>query len=401
MIPFSSKRKAMGVVVRTPNGKWWLYLKGASEILTKMCKRYVVVCRPGSQSLDLKEVETAPITELEEENISCTIIFYANQMLRTLALAYRDFEQWPPAGHTGAIDEVPYESIANDLTLIGIVGIEDPLRAGVKEAIQKCLGAGVTIKVCTGDNVLTARSIASQCSIFTAGGIIMKGPVFRKLSTEEQREIVPRLQVLARSSPEDKRILVDTLKTLGEIVGVTGDGTNDGPALKHANVGFSMGIAGAEIAKEASDIILMDDNFASVVSAIMWGRCVNDSVLIEGAIQILIVFFGAAAFQVTSTNGRDWGMSIALGFVSIPLGFLIHCIPTPPVECLFVALCIMRDPNAPPKLTRAEKKEEAERKREEEKERWNPAINQVRDRLETFSNIRGARMHLSSFVCKS
>jgi len=558
MIPFSSERKAMGVVVRTPSGKWRLYLKGASEILTKMCRRHVIVRRPGSQTSDVKEVETAPITELEEENISRTIIFYANQMLRTIAIAYRDFEQWPPAGHTGAIDEVPYETIANELTLIGIVGIEDPLRPGVKEAVQKCLGAGVTIKMCTGDNVLTARSIASQCGIFTAGGIIMEGPVFRRLSTDEQREIVPRLQVLARSSPEDKRILVDTLKSLGEIVGVTGDGTNDGPALKHANVGFSMGIAGTEIAKEASDIILMDDNFASIVSAIMWGRCVNDAVrkflqfqvsvniaavlitfisavssdqeesvltavqllwiniimdtfaalalatdpaspellnrmpdrktaplfsvdmgkmiigqsiyqtfivllfhfggskfwgyttekeaselstmvfntfvfcqifnsvncrsltqdknifrglsknwyfivitLLEVAIQILIVFFGGAAFQVTSMNGRDWGMSIALGFVSIPLGFLIRCIPTPPVERLFLTLRIMRDPNAPPKLTKAEKKEEAERKREEEKERWNPAINQIRDRLETFSSVRGARMRSSSFVRKS
>ncbi|KAG8697568.1 hypothetical protein FRC08_006447 [Ceratobasidium sp. 394] len=174
-IPFSSEHKVMGVVVHTPDGKWRLYLKGAFEILTKMCKCHVVVHRPGPQLSDVKEVETAPITELEE-NISRTIIFYANQMLRTLALAYRDFEQWPPAGHTGAIDEVPYESIASDLTLIGIVGIEDPLRPGAKEAVQKCLGAGVTIKMCTGDNVLTARSIASQCSIITAGGIIMKGP---------------------------------------------------------------------------------------------------------------------------------------------------------------------------------------------------------------------------------
>ncbi|KAG8912864.1 hypothetical protein FRC02_005770 [Tulasnella sp. 418] len=132
--------------------------------------------------------------------------------------------------------------------------------------------------MCTGDNVLTARSIATQCGIYTAGGIIMEGPVFRKLSDAEMTEVVPRLQVLARSSPEDKKILVEKLKSLGEIVGVTGDGTNDGPALKTANVGFSMGIAGTEVAKEASDIILMDDNFSSIVSAIMWGRCVNDSV---------------------------------------------------------------------------------------------------------------------------
>ncbi|KAJ1307270.1 hypothetical protein OPQ81_001382 [Rhizoctonia solani] len=559
MIPFSSERKAMGVVVRIPSGGYRLYLKGASEIITKLCTRHVIVRRPGSPtSSDGNSIETAPITELEEENISRTIIFYANQMLRTLAIAYRDFESWPPAGHIGAVDEVPYEAIASQLTLVAITGIEDPLRPGVKEAVAKCHGAGVTIKMCTGDNVLTARSIASQCGIFTAGGIIMEGPVFRRLSPEERREIVPRLQVLARSSPEDKRILVDTLKGLGEIVGVTGDGTNDGPALKHANVGFSMGIAGTEIAKEASDIILMDDNFSSIVSAIMWGRCVNDSVrkflqfqisvnitavlitfisavssdeeesvltavqllwiniimdtfaalalatdpaspellkrmpdrktaplfsvdmgkmiigqsiyqtfivllfhfagngfwnyhtdkehaelstmvfntfvfcqifnsincrsltsdknifrgltknwyfigitLIEVVIQILIVFFGGAAFQVTSMNGRDWGMSIALGFVSIPLGFLIRCIPNGPVERAFIALRIMRDPKAPPKLTKAEREAEEERKREEEKNSWNPAINQVRDRLQTFSNIRGARMRASSFVRKS
>lgn len=123
--------------------------------------------------------------------------------------------------------------------------------------------------------------------------------------------------------------------------------------------------------------------------------------LAEVAVQILIVFFGGAAFQVTSMNGRDWGLSIALGFVSIPLGFLIRCIPTPPVERLFVKLKLMRDPNAPAKLTKAEKEEAKERKREEEKEHWNPAITQVRDRLETFSHIRGARMRSSSFVRKS
>jgi len=132
--------------------------------------------------------------------------------------------------------------------------------------------------MCTGDSVLTARSIANQCGIFTPGGIVMEGPVFRQLTQAERLEIVPRLQVLARSSPEDKKVLVETLKSIGEIVGVTGDGTNDGPALKTADVGFSMGIAGTEVAKEASDIILMDDNFSSIVKAIIWGRCVNDAV---------------------------------------------------------------------------------------------------------------------------
>jgi Ca2+-transporting ATPase len=145
-------------------------------------------------------------------------------------------------------------------------------------AVEVCSKAGVAVKMCTGDNVLTARSIATQCGIYTPGGIIMEGPVFRQLDDAQMLEIVPRLQVLARSSPEDKMVLVAKLRELGEIVGVTGDGTNDGPALKTAQVGFSMGITGTEVAKEASDIILMDDNFSSIVKAIMWGRCVNNAV---------------------------------------------------------------------------------------------------------------------------
>ena len=168
--------------------------------------------------------------------------------------------------------------MATDLTLIGIIGIEDPLREGVREAVAKCKSAGVRVTMCTGDNVLTARSIALQCNIYTAGGIIMEGPHFRMLPPDVMKAIAPRLQVLARSSPEDKRLLVEMLKERGDIIGVTGDGTNDGPALKTAHVGFSMGITGTEVAKEASDIILMDDNFSSIVQAIMWGRCVNDAV---------------------------------------------------------------------------------------------------------------------------
>jgi Ca2+-transporting ATPase len=131
--------------------------------------------------------------------------------------------------------------------------------------------------MCTRDNVLAALSISTQCGIPTLGGIIMDSPNFRQLSQSEMIAIVLRLQVLARSSPEDK-ILVETLKMIGEIVCVTSDDTNDGPALKTANVGFSMGIVGTEVAKEVSDIILMDDDFSSIVEAIMWGRCVNDAV---------------------------------------------------------------------------------------------------------------------------
>ena len=258
MVPFSSERKAMGAVIKLPDGRYRFYVKGASEILTKICKTHVVVQPIGEKlNQDENDTELRDITELERDNISRTIIFYANQTLRTIALCYRDLESWPPRGLDPENGQDPYPELAKDLTLIAITGIEDPLRPGVTGAVASCAKAGVSIKMCTGDNVLTARSIATQCGIFTPGGIIMEGPVFRELSEAEMDEIIPRLQVLARSSPNDKKILVERLKAQGEIVAVTGDGTNDGPALKTANVGFSMGIAGTEIAKEASDIILM------------------------------------------------------------------------------------------------------------------------------------------------
>jgi P-type Ca2+ transporter type 2C len=145
--------------------------------------------------------------------------------------------------------------------------------------VAKCQLAGVKIRMVTGDNIDTARAIATECGILRAQDeIVMEGPVFRKLSDKDLADVLPRLTVLARSSPTDKQILVKKLKALGETVAVTGDGTNDGPALKAADVGFSMGIAGTEVAKEASSIVLMDDNFASIVKALMWGRAVNDAV---------------------------------------------------------------------------------------------------------------------------
>ena len=174
--------------------------------------------------------------------------------------------------------QVDYGSLMTNLTLISVIAIEDPLRPGVREDVANCGKAGLSVKLCTGDNVLAAKSIAQQCGIYTAGGIVMQGPHFRTLLPDLMKAIAPQLQVLARSSPEDKRILVETLKDLGDIVGVTGGGTDDGPALETAHVGFSMGIGGTEVAKEASDITVMDDNFSSIVKAIIWGRCINDSV---------------------------------------------------------------------------------------------------------------------------
>ncbi|KAI7870379.1 PMCA-type calcium-translocating P-type ATPase [Spinellus fusiger] len=291
VIPFSSSRKAMATVLRMPHPTesdrfiYRAHIKGASEIIVSQSS--TIMTLQESQYTIAQHayaVKTRKLNSEDRNRLDHIIQSYASRSLRTIGIAYRDFDQWPPLGGEGPSDvmekDVSYEDLVgnNQLSLIGIVGIQDPLRPGVTEAVKACQQAGVFVRMVTGDNVLTAKSIAKECGIYTQGGVVMEGPTFRNLSNSEMNAILPRLQVLARSSPEDKQILVGRLKELGETVAVTGDGTNDGPALKLADVGFSMGIAGTEVAKEASSIILMDDNFSSIVKAIMWGRCVNDAV---------------------------------------------------------------------------------------------------------------------------
>lgn len=272
MIPFDSGRKCMGTVQKVGN-KYRLYVKGASEIMLKHCTKII---RDPTRGVDGVSISNDNLDSLNK-----MIEAYASRSLRTIGFIYRDFEQWPPKGARKSEDDrmqAVFDDVCKDMTFFGVVGIQDPLRDGVNEAVQDCLKAGVFPRMVTGDNISTAKAIAGECGIFTAGGIAMEGPVFRKMSRKEQLEVIPKLQVLARSSPDDKRILVKRLKEMGETVAVTGDGTNDAPALKAADVGFSMGLAGTEVAKEASDIILMDDNFASIIKALMWGRAVNDAV---------------------------------------------------------------------------------------------------------------------------
>ena len=274
LIPFDSDRKCMGVVLRLASGEYRLLVKGAAEILLAKSNREMVDETEDSLSTQLLTQESRDRTSVIIEN-------FASQSLRTIALLYKDFPQWPPADARlveGDRSTAVFEDVFQEMTLLTIVGIQDPLREGVSQAVKQCQDAGVMVRMVTGDNVTTASAIATQCGIRTPDGIVLEGPKFRQLSDHQMDAILPRLQVLARSSPDDNRILVARLKQLADTVAVTGDGTNDGPALKTADVGFSMGIAGTEVAKEASAIILMDDNFSSIVNAIMWGRSVNDAV---------------------------------------------------------------------------------------------------------------------------
>lgn len=276
MFPFESARKCMGVVYREPSSVGYrLLVKGAAEMLLK-CATSTVRNEAGTA------ISTVPMIEDKRLDIHERINSYADQSLRTIGMVYKDLPSWPPTTASDQLtkadaSEPDFESLLRDMTWIGVVGIQDPLRPEVPDAIKKCNSAGVQVKMVSGDNLKTATAIARACGILT-DGIVMEGPKFRQLSEAELDEVAPRLQVLARSSPDDKRVLVERLKRLGETVAVTGDGTNDGPALKTADVGFSMGIAGTEVAKEASSIILLDDNFKSIITALAWGRAVNDAV---------------------------------------------------------------------------------------------------------------------------
>ncbi|KAF9407184.1 hypothetical protein BGZ94_002802, partial [Podila epigama] len=261
--PFSSLKKTMSTVVENPNGKepYRLYVKGASEIVLGSCTHYVD-----------SEGEVRPLDNEARAKFDQIISQYADKALRTIALSYREVT-------AKEFKKFNDEDAPNSkLICLGVVGIQDPLRPGVVESVRNFANAGVAVRMITGDNIQTARAIAKNAGILTKGGLAMTGPEFRNLSKEEQTEAVKRLQVLARSSPTDKTIVVRRLQELGEVVAVTGDGTNDGPALKMADVGFSMGITGTEVAKEASAIVLMDDNFTSILKALMWGRSINDSV---------------------------------------------------------------------------------------------------------------------------
>jgi P-type Ca2+ transporter type 2C len=274
VIPFDSLRKCMGMVIKY-NHKHRLLVKGASEMMLERATDTI-------KNLSAGDVETEELDKISREHLKQLIDDSARHSLRTIGMLYRDFTEWPPAGT--ATEEDPkmadFDKVFHDMVWVGFVGIHDPLREGVITAVAQCQQSGVVVRMVTGDNVTTARAIATECGILRKDedGLVMEGPKFRQMSEKEMDEALPRLRVLARSSPEDKRVLVGRLKHLGETVAVTGDGTNDGPALKMADVGFSMGIAGTEVAKEASAIILLDDNFSSTITALMWGRAVNDAV---------------------------------------------------------------------------------------------------------------------------
>ncbi|KAK3441249.1 hypothetical protein EUGRSUZ_B01474, partial [Eucalyptus grandis] len=222
---FNSEKKRSGVLINEKNdATMYVHWKGAAEMILAMCSTYYQIdARDGGFQYDEKD----------------------KRMLRE-----------------------------DGLTLLGIVGIKDPCRPGAKKAVETCLAAGVDIKMITGDNAFTAKAIAIECGILE----VVEGSEFRNYTDDERMQKVNQIRVMARSSPFDKLLMVQCLKNKGHVVAVTGDGTNDAPALKEADIGLSMGIQGTEVAKESSDIVILDDNFTSLVTVLRWGRCVYNNI---------------------------------------------------------------------------------------------------------------------------
>lgn len=252
--PFNSVKKKMAVLVSLPGGSYRWFCKGASEIIVEMCDK--VIDQDG---------DVIPLSDARRKDIMDTIYSFASDALRTLCLAFKDVDDFDEGA----------DSPPSGFTLIIIFGIKDPVRPGVKEAVQSCITAGITVRMVTGDNINTAKAIAKECGILTDDGIAIEGPDFRNKSPDELRDLIPKIQVMARSLPLDKHMLVTNLRGMfQEVVAVTGDGTNDAPALHEADIGLAMGIAGTEVAKESADVIVLDDNFTTIINVARWGRAV-------------------------------------------------------------------------------------------------------------------------------
>lgn len=252
-LPFTTERKYMATVVRSASGKDVLYVKGAPEIVFGMC------------------ADTSGVTKAE---IDAQLLEYQNQAMRTLGFAYQELQPGDATISDGKVT-------ATGLRFIGIVAISDPVRAEVPDAVREVLDAGIKVKIVTGDTPGTAKEIGRQIGLWDdsrdTDRNIITGVEFAELSDSALFDRVGDLKIIARARPMDKKRLVEALQKRGEVVAVTGDGTNDAPALKAAQVGLSMG-DGTSVAKEASDITIVDNSFSSIGRAVMWGRSLYQNI---------------------------------------------------------------------------------------------------------------------------
>ena len=247
VFPFSSQNKDMSTIVREENGKLVLYTKGNPEKILSLCS-------------DIS-------TEEKEKNLEMMIRFQSKAG-RLLAFAHKEL-----SGYDGELQE----EVEQDLYYDGFVVISDPLNPDVYEAIKSCRSAGIEVKMLTGDNIRTARAIANELHMLDDDHIAVEASDIEKMSDEELKTALKKIQVIARSTPMVKMRVVKLLKEEKNVVAVTGDGINDAPAIKHADVGIAMGIAGTDVTKEAGDMVLLDDSFSTIIKAVQWGRGIYEN----------------------------------------------------------------------------------------------------------------------------
>ncbi|MEW9667558.1 calcium-translocating P-type ATPase, SERCA-type [Ammoniphilus sp. 3BR4] len=280
--PFDSERKMMSVLVKDRKGEQMIAVKGAPDVLLSRCTHILWNGKVAALTPSLRK-------EIVESNQQM-----AEQALRVLGVAYRDV-----AAGERIVDEGQAES---KLVFVGLSGMIDPPREEVKEAIRKCRVAGIRTVMITGDHQTTAEAIARQLGILPKGGLTINGQDLYNMSDEEFDSIVEKIYVYARVSPEHKLKIVRALQAKGHVVAMTGDGVNDAPAIKAANIGIAMGITGTDVSKEASSLILADDNFATIEAAIEEGRTIYDNIrkfirylLASNVGEILVMFFAMMA----------------------------------------------------------------------------------------------------------
>ena len=247
VFPFSSQNKDMSTIVRE-NGKEILYVKGNPEKIISLC---------------------TGISEEEKEKNFHLMEEFQNKAGRLLAFAHKELE--------GQYNDEEQDEVEQGLIYDGFVVISDPLSPDVYESIRNCRSAGIEVKMLTGDNIRTARAIANELHMLDDDHIAVEAADIEKLTDEELKEALKKIQVIARSTPLVKMRVVKLLKEQGNVVAVTGDGINDAPAIKHADVGIAMGIAGTDVTKEASDMVLLDDSFSTIIKAVQWGRGISEN----------------------------------------------------------------------------------------------------------------------------
>lgn len=264
-IPFDSERKMMTTIHKI-GSKYRIITKGAPDVLIKRCSKYY---EEGIQ----KTITSKQLNGIDENNNKM-----ANNALRVLAIAYKDVDRLP--------NKIDSENIEKELTFVGLIGMIDPPREGVKEAVATCRKAGIKTVMITGDHITTAKAIAREIGILRPNDLAITGSELDSINQKTLEKDIMKYSVFARVSPEHKVRIVKAFRSTGAVVAMTGDGVNDAPALKNADIGISMGLNGTDVAKNASDMILTDDNFVTIVEAVKHGRNIFDN--IKKAVHFLI-----------------------------------------------------------------------------------------------------------------